>query len=33
MPDSDLYRDEQTLVLIEEVVTRLVRPGFVSRIG
>jgi len=33
MPESDLYSDEQTLVLIEEVITRLVRPGFVSRIG
>ncbi|WP_298332362.1 GIY-YIG nuclease family protein [Asticcacaulis sp.] len=33
MPDSDLYKDEQTLTLIEEIVTRLIRPGFVGRIG
>jgi hypothetical protein len=33
MPENDLYKDEQTLTLIEEIVTRLIRPGFVGRIG
>lgn len=33
MPDNELYKDENTLTLIEEIVTRLIRPGFVGRIG
>jgi hypothetical protein len=33
LPESDLYKDTQTLTLIEEIVTRLTRPGFVGRIG
>lgn len=33
MPSSELYKDEQTLTLVEEIVTRLIRPGFVGRIG
>ncbi|WP_344707151.1 hypothetical protein [Sphingomonas swuensis] len=33
MPDIEIFKKADVLTLTEEVVTRILRPGFVSRIG
>jgi hypothetical protein len=33
MPDVELLRSEEVRTLTEEIVTRILRPGYVSRIG